>query len=847
MPKEKLFLIDANAFCYRAYFALGDLKTSYGQPTAAIFGFVNFLNKFLKQENPEYIGACFDVSRDTFRQRIFSEYKIQRPKMPDELGSQFPLIKEILTGYGIAVIEKEGFEADDVIATLALKAKEEGFEVVIISSDKDILQLVAGGVSVFSPYKDKGTLWTEPEIKSRFGILPNQIADFIGLVGDTADNIPGVKGLGPKGAAKLLSEFGSLEKILKNADKIVPEKLKNLVKENIETITLSRSLAGLKSDVDLGFSSEDLKQRARDDLLLYKIFQRLEFKSFLKDLRFPQAGAKNDLSPATKAGSLSEFSGVDEMVLFYTQVLAVFSPGKNLGISLTEKDFSAQLAGLLSDKKINKTAHDLKELKLKLARHGLKIEGSCFDTMIAAYVLDPSRPSYDLNSIIWDYLSRAQDLSAFPEQEACSLIAKLKEILSQELTVKGLMPLFRDLEMPLVDVLTEMELSGVKIDLRFLKGLSSHLENELSALIEKIFQLAGTSFNINSPKQLRQILFENLKLRVVKRTKSGPSTDEEVLSVLAKEHALPNILLEYRKIMKIKSTYVDAFPALVDEHTGRLHTSFNQTGTQTGRLSSSRPNLQNLPVKTEAGRQIRKAIITSAPDYNLISSDYSQIELRVLAHISQDENLSLAFREDKDIHKFSASLIYGLSEADITDEMREVAKRVNFGIVYGLSAFGLSRDLGIGVDEAQGFIDAYFLRYPKVKEYIQGQIKKAKEDGFVATILGRRRYIPEINNKNQAIRQFAERQAANAPIQGSASDLIKLAMIKIHSQIKQKNLKTRMILQIHDELLFDSPIQEAVAFISLLKDTMEHAIELKVPVKVEIKKGKNWLEMEMVK
>jgi len=846
MPRNKLFLIDANAFCYRAYFALGDLKTSYGQPTAAIFGFVNFLNKIIKQESPKYIGACFDVSRDTFRKRIFSEYKIQRPETPEGLTVQFPLIKEILTAYGIAVIEKEGFEADDIIATLSGKAKTEGFDAVIISSDKDMLQLVDEHTTVFSPYRDKGTFYNQNKIKERFGVSPGQIADFIALCGDTADNIPGVKGLGPKSAQKLLAEFHSVEGIVKNIDKITPEKLQYLVKENIPLINLSHKLAVLKTDVDLGFDFEDLKLKERDQLLLYKMFQKLEFKSFLKDFTLGPGEQNIDSAEAGESNSISDFSGVGEIILFFCGGLTVFSPEKKLGITLQEKDFGPELKNLLSDEKINKTAHGLKELWLKLAKHNFKIAGACFDTMIAAYILNSSRAEYNLSSVIWDYLNVAANTQNLAPFKICEFIAGLKEKLRQELKDKDLMPLFVELEMPLVNVLAEMELTGVKIDLKLLKGLSVHLENELSALIEKIFQLAGASFNINSPKQLRQVLFEHLKLRVVKRTKSGPSTDEEVLSSLAKEHPLPNILLEYRKIMKIKSTYVDAFPLLLDEKTNRLHTSFNQTGTQTGRLSSSRPNLQNLPIKTEAGRQIRKAIIASSQDNCLVSSDYSQIELRVLAHISKDQSLISAFKNDKDIHKFTASLIYGLDEANITEEMREMAKRINFGIVYGLSAFGLARDLEIPQEEAQGFIDAYFLRYPQVKEYIQEQIKKAKACGFVATILGRRRYIPEINNKSKAVRQFAERQAVNAPIQGSASDLIKLAMIKIHNQIKEKRLETKMILQIHDELLFDLPENEVKDFAVLLRSAMEEIMPLDVPVKVEIKRGRNWLEMEPV-
>ncbi|MGD9014735.1 MAG: DNA polymerase I, partial [Candidatus Omnitrophota bacterium] len=476
----------------------------------------------------------------------------------------------------------------------------------------------------------------------------------------------------------------------------------------------------------------------------------------------------------------------------------------------------------------------------------VKLAGLYFDTMIAAYLLNPSRSGYDLSDLAWDYFKETFDQQNMKLDSACHLISRLKTILETQLSEKGLDKLFFSLEMPLVDVLADMQSAGVAFNLGLFKSLSLKVEQELIGLVEEIYQLSRGQFNINSPKQLRGILFERLKLPVIKKTKSGPSTDEEVLNNLAKQHPLPKILLEYRKLNKIKTTYIDAIPQLVNPRTDRVHALFNQTGTQTGRLSSSHPNLQNLPIRTEIGRQIRKAIVARGADTCLISFDYSQIELRILAHLSCDPQLIKAFAHNQDIHVATACLIYGLSQEDVNNQMREMAKRINFGIIYGLSSYGLSRDLGISQDEASNFIEAYFVRYPKVADYIQEQIDKARKDGYVSTILGRRRYIPEINHKNSGIRQFAERQAINTPIQGSAADLIKQAMIEIHRDIKNSALKSRLILQIHDELVFEVPDSEQDALIKLVRQKMEKCVSFKVPIKVVIKKGKNWLEMEEV-
>ena len=843
MTKPKLFLIDATALCYRAFYAIRNLSTSFGQPTNAIYGFINMLNKILKEKNPQFLAVCFDVSRDTFRLKKFAEYKIKRPPMPDELSSQIPLIKEVISAYGVTIFEQEGYEADDIIATLARKAKEEGISTTIVSSDKDMLQLVDEDTAVFSPYKDEGIIYDEKKVSERFGIGPERITDIVALMGDDVDNIPSVPGIGEKTAVALIKEFGSSEKLLSNIDKIKSEKIKTAIKNNIDTIKLNKELAVLDKKIDLDFDLDKLKITEPNHQELFRLFKFLEFKKLLKDLE-----VREDKTPDIGVDTFQDkelkdlINPQDELILCGDNLGSLIFHAKGKFFRITHP--GANLKAILSNPQIKKIGHDLKKINVSLAKQDTVLDGLYFDTMVAGYLINPSKSGYNLNDLAWDYLDGLLKSDSMNNVEAVNIIKQLKPKLERELRDKSLFNLFTEIEMPLVKVLSQMELTGIKLDLEILNKLSKDLEERLIKLIEDIYEISGCQFNINSPKQLRDILFEKLKLPIIKRSKTGPSTDEEVLRKLANKHKLPVLLLEYRQLTKLKSTYIDALPDLVDPKTGRIHTSFNQTATETGRLSSSEPNLQNLPIKTDLGKNIRRAVIAFSKDSYLLSCDYSQVELRILAHLSKDKNLISAFKNNKDIHKITASLVYGLEEKDITDPMRETAKRVNFGIIYGLTSFGLSRDLGISVDEAQAFIEAYFSRYPKVKDYVQEQITRAKKEGFVTTILGRRRYIPEINNKNQSIRLLAERQAINTPIQGSASDLIKLAMVKIHEQIKTNALKTRMIIQIHDELVFDVFKEEMAEFVDLAMDKMENVLELDVPIKVDIKKGKNWLEME---
>jgi DNA polymerase-1 len=843
MDNKKLYLIDATAFCYRAFYAVRGLTTSFGQPSGAIYGFVNILNKILKEIKPDYLAACFDVSRETFRTKKFAQYKAQRISMPDDLSSQIPIIKEVISAFGIKILEKPGFEADDIIATLARGAAKSGIKTTIVSSDKDILQLVGHDIEVFNPYKDKGVVYNDEEVLKHFGVKPSQIVDLISLMGDSADNIPGIAGIGEKTALELVKEFGSVDNLIKNIEKVKKPKIRESLAASAEQLMLNKELVTLAEDVDIGSGIKDLGRQQPQIDELTRLFKHLEFKKFLSELAQPQE--KPQSSPEVHLWQ------EDDLEKFIKQAGSLYLSGdsaENLVFSHNGKllrldKTGSRLKELLASTNIKKIGHDLKKLKVFLKKEGLELSGLYFDTMIAAYLLNPSQGNYSLEALSLEYLNKNIKESSLSSEESLLLIRELFPKLEEELKDKSLRALFYDTEMPLLDVLAQMEIMGIKLDLKLLKSLSRDLEKRLSGLIKEIYSLSGEEFNINSPKQLGIILFEKLKLPVVKKTKTGPSTDEEVLNKLSVKHRLPEILLEYRQLTKLKTTYIDALPELVDPDTARIHTSFNPAVTETGRLSSSNPNLQNIPVKTDIGRNIRKAFIATGEGFCLVSCDYSQIELRILAHLSKDDKLITAFKKGADIHKATASLIYDVNESEVTDEMRDSAKRINFGIIYGLTFYGLSRDLNIPVDQAQHFIDEYFLRYAGVKEYIDAQIARAAKDGFVTTILGRRRYIPEINSKNQAIKQFAQRQAVNTPIQGSAADLIKLAMIGIDHKIKSKGLKSKMVLQIHDELVFDLPKPELDDLLPLVRERMENVMKLDVPISVDVKIGENWLEM----
>ncbi len=856
MVTTELFLIDAHALCYRSFYAIKGLANSQGQKTNAVFGFVNTLRKLLREYRPLYMAVCFDSPAKTHRQKKFADYKIQRPSMPDDLISQIPIIKEIVGCYRVPSLEFEGYEADDIIASITRKFASPQLKVIIVSDDKDMFQLVGHNVRVLSLRKDK---LIDPEgVREIMGLAPDYMTDFIALAGDSVDNIPGVKGIGEVSARQLISRYGPIEEIFRHLDDIQPVSIKNRLASQREEAFLSKELAVLNEDIPLDFCVEDMKVTAPDHEMLIKIFSDLEFKRLVFELmeqhpskavtNIQKIQAEEELKDVLAAiETAGEFS-----FLFDENVEADIWLAGTLVVTCQEnpvwqipQEFIPGMKDVFGQKDIRKNTYDYKHALKHLDRFGLTLKGEVFDVKLAAYLLSPARTAAQIFDLGWQYLK----IPPQNTQEASGqirIVHRLSECLRTELRTFDLLSLCSEVEIPLSMVLWAMEREGVSIDVGLLKNLSKECEAKITQLHAELFELAGEEFNLNSPKQLSRVLFDKLNLPVIKRTKTGFSTNEEVLTRLASLHPLPALILDYRQLAKLKSTYIDALPKLVDPQTQRIHATFNQTGTETGRLSSYNPNLQNIPIRTEMGRRIRKAFVPSAQDRIIISADYSQIELRILAHLSKDENLLFAFQKDEDIHTFTAAQVFDVPEKDVTQEMRISAKRVNFGIIYGMSAFGLAKDLNISQGEAAEFIDRYFLRYPRVKDFMDAQIKECEANGYVTTLLHRRRYIPDIQSSSLSIRQFAQRQAINTPVQGTAADLIKLAMIRIYEAINKNDLRSKMIITVHDELVFDALQDEKDRLISLIKDHMEHTLTLDVPIKVSIKTGKNWLETKKV-
>jgi DNA polymerase-1 len=900
MSKKRLFLIDGNSFCYRAYYAIRSLSNSKGQPTNAVYGFTTMLNKIIKDEAPDMLAVAFDLKGPTFRHKKFEGYKSHRKPMPDDLVSQMPYIKQVVQAYNIPIYEVEGYEADDVLATLARKAEEKDIETFIVTGDKDALQLVGSHIKVYSTHKE-GLVYDSAKVKEMYGVGPDRITDIMALMGDATDNIPGVKGIGEKTAIELINEFGTLEGLYKNIDKVRSEARKRMLIENEKNAFMSKELAVLDAETPIDIDFKGLALKEPDNERLVELFRDLEFKSLLRDAtpkdtlksKYILIDNEDDLDSLVKDLKkskefvfdtettnedpvLAKLAGISfswkEGVAYYIGVCeSAFRQTGNASENkkLDTKLVLGKLKDVFEDKEIKKAGQNIKYDYIVLANYGIRVKGITFDTMVASYLLNPSKLNHNLEDISIEYLGHkmttpiqellgkgknAITMDKVDVDKVChyscedsDVTFRIKMILEKELSKKDLDSLFYDVEVPLIEVLAQMEMYGITIDSDYLKDLSAEMEKKLDKLTKKIYELAEEEFNINSPKQLSVILFEKLKLPVIRRTKTGISTDEDVLTKLASKHSLPKKLLEYRELSKLKSTYVDNLPGLINPATGKVHTSFNQTVTATGRLSSSGPNLQNIPIKTEEGKKIRKAFIPSGKGNILLAADYSQIELRVLAHFSEDKCLIKAFNDGLDIHSFTASLVFGVKEKDITPEMRNMAKTVNFGIVYGMSPYGLSQSLSIEVDKAKEFIDAYFERYPNVRQFMEGLLEKAREKGYVTTILGRRRYVPEINSADMRIRQFAERTAINTPIQGSAADIIKVAMIAIHEKLAKNKLSSKMILQVHDELVFDVPKDELKELHNIVKDCMENVIKLKVSVEAHIEVGKNWLEQESYK
>ena len=891
----KLFLIDGNSFCYRAFYAIRDLANSHGEPTNAVYGFISMLRKIIKDENPDYLAITFDLKGPTFRHKKYEEYKIHRKPMPDALITQMPVIKEVVKAYNIPIFEKEGFEADDIIATIARKLAGKSLDVYIVTGDKDALQLVNPHIKVYSTHKE-GLIYDTEKVVERYGVGPEKMADLLALMGDSSDNITGVPGFGEKTAVSLMQEFRDLDEILDKPEKIKSEARRRLIVEHADKARLSRELATLDDKVPLDIDLEAMKIKEPDAEKLLELFKHLEFKSLIQeyapetslDSKYHLIKDKRDfrnlLDKLRKTDLFVldfETTGPDPMTARPIGISFSFKKGEACYVAfrretatlvedkvVSEIDRSwalESLRPLLEDAKIRKAGQNIKYEYIVLRNQGIRLAGIYFDTMVASYLLNPSKLNHNLDDIAMEHLSYKTipitdligkgksaitmeevdiDIVSNYSCEEADVTLRTMMIFQKKLKEKGLEDLFREVEMPLVEVLAEMELAGVAIDTKFLADMSARMEKELHGLTKEIHSIAGCEFNINSPQQLSNVLFEKMKLPVIKRTKTGISTDESVLKKLAPGNPLITFILEYRSFSKLKSTYIDALPELINKKTQKIHTSFNQTVTATGRLSSSEPNLQNIPIKTDAGREIRRAFVPLDKKDILISADYSQIELRILAHSSGDENLIAAFEKGRDIHTYTASLVFGVKEKDVTKKMRSQAKTVNFGIIYGMSPYGLSRDLEIDVADAEKFIRNYFERYSGVKEYLNGTIEIAREQGYITTILNRRRYIPEINSTNINIRQFAERVAINTPIQGSAADLIKVAMLDISQAFEKKGFKSKMILQVHDELVFEAKKDEAEELKKIVTAKMTGVFKLKVPIVVTIGEGHNWLETE---
>ncbi|MBN1405445.1 MAG: DNA polymerase I [Candidatus Omnitrophica bacterium] len=882
---HKLYLIDGNSFCYRAYYAIGNLANSKGFPTNAVYGFVKQITKIIHDETPDYIAVCFDMKEPTFRHKKYDDYKAQRKPMPDGLVQQMPVIKETVAAFNIAIYEKSGFEADDVIGTLANAASKKGIDVFIVTGDKDALQLVGEHVFVYNTHKDN-LIYDKNEVEKRYEVPPEKIVEVMSLMGDASDNIPGVRGIGEKTAIKLIKEYGSLDNVYGNINKIKSDAQKKILLSFKEDAYLSRELATIDTAVDIDIDFSKLKSTAPDGDRLYRIFKEMEFKSLLQEYA-PQGALKTDYRMLRTAGEFEslikslnkaqevcldfETTGVDPMRAELVGVSFCHQEGHAQYISLlgNEKDLPKgdeilkTLKPFFENEKIKKIGQNIKYEILLLKNRQIELKGVYFDTMIASYLLNPSKANHNLSDISLEYLDHklieideligkgknavTMDLVE-PERvsnyccQDSDVTLRLKNIMEKKLKEKDLYNLFCDIEMPLAEVLAQIEYNGVSIDTLLLQAISSEMNKRLASITSQVYETAGGEFNINSPKQLSVILFEKLKLPVVKKTKTGISTDVEVLTKLADKHKVCALLLEYRELSKLKSTYVDALPEIINPRTKKVHTSFNQTVTATGRLSSSSPNLQNIPIKTEEGKRIRKAFIPSQKERFILSADYSQIELRILAHLSQDAELIEAFKKKADIHRHTASLIFNCAESEVTQTQRAQAKTVNFGIIYGMSPYGLSKELSITPEEAKIFIESYFMQYEMVKEYMDNLLTFARENHYVFTMFGRRRYMPDINSENQNIRQFAERTAINMPIQGSAADLIKIAMININKGMNEARLKSEMILQVHDELVFDVLPGEEKFLTELIRDKMENAVKLKVPVEVSINAGKNWAQ-----
>ena len=871
----KFVIIDGSSLMHRAFYALPLLTTASGQYTNAVYGFTTMLCKLFDDIRPDCAAVAFDKGKVTFRNDQYAAYKAQRKSTPKELVEQFSLVREVLDGFGIAVLELAGYEGDDIIGTLAVQSEKQGYDVIIVTGDRDALQLITDKTKVMLTKKgiSEMEIMDIAAVQEKYGINPSQVVDLKGLMGDTSDNIPGVPGVGEKTAVKLISEFGSMENLLTQIDKVNGKKLQETLRNHTEAAVLSKQLSTIVCSVPLVDVPDRYDIQIQPEKLR-ELFTKLEFRSLLNRLSFITRGAAGNIPQAEEKAVLpvsrivSDASEIEQLITQASQdnpiavapllsgnVPAVTMTGLSLslpGTTLYSKAGEAgwkQVMSLLASETVPKITHDSKALCHACMTLGIQAGGILFDTSLGGYLLDPTANGYALSQLTAQYLNEAVEWTekshgTSPEYHswAAQAIARLYPVMTRLLREKSVDNLFYTIELPLAEILAEMEAAGIQVDQEAMRKMSLDIGAKVTLLIQEIYLLAGEEFNVNSTKQLGTILFEKLKLPIIKKTKTGYSTDAEVLEKLAGEHDIIDKLLEYRMWTKLKSTYLDGMEGLIHQGDGRIHTTFNQTVTATGRLSSSEPNLQNIPIRTEAGRSIRRLFIPGAGYDCLVAADYSQIELRILAHISGDETMQEAFRHNQDIHTRTAAEVFGVPMEQVTNEMRSRAKAVNFGIVYGISDYGLSRDIGVSRKEAALYIENYFARYPGVKKFMDQVVEEAHSTGYVATLFGRRRFLADINSSNFNLRSFAERTAMNTPIQGTAADVIKKAMIDVDQALKRQGLRSRLLLQVHDELVLEVKSDELDAVKSVVKNAMEQAVTLTVPLIADVKCGLNWAE-----
>ena len=906
MSKNKplLLLFDGNALIHRAFHALPPLTVSRtGELVNAVHGVASTLLKVMADLKPTYWAIAFDVPGPTFRHEKFEGYKAQRPRTPEELISQIERVHQLVDVFGLPIFELEGYEADDVLGALSCQANQQGVDTIIITGDNDILQIVSPGTKVMTPRRGFGdtVVYDEAAVKQKYGVSPELLTALKALTGDPSDNIPGVPGIGNKTAAKLLQQFGSIEEIYTHIDEITPDRLQTSLREYEARVFLNLELVTIVTDVPVKLSMDTCQVNAYDRSQVVEFFRELEFTNLLprlpEEMRGVSTIAHSQTKPATDYKIVNTVQALDEVIaqlatagefaidLETSSIEAMTTDLVGISLSsitgqasyipvghrslsqISQLPFSqvaSKLKPMLENARIGKVAQNGKFDIMVLAEHGVRLQNLAFDTMIAAYLL--GEKSFGLKALafnklgvemtpITDLIGKGAKQTSMAtvgiEQVAdyacadADITLRLKSILEADLQQEGLWQLFSQVEMPLVMVLLTMERNGVALDTGLLREMSHNLGQEMLKLEAEVYNSVGYKFNINSSQQLSRILYDELRLPRSRKTKSGYSTDAIALEELKGSHPVIDYVLQYRQLAKLKSTYTDAFPALVNPRTGRIHTRFNQTGTTTGRLSSSEPNLQNIPIRDELGRKIRQAIIAE-PGWHLLAADYSQIDLRALAHICQDPELVATFRRDEDVHATTASRVFNISLDEVTSDMRRAAKTVNFGVIYGMSEYGLEQATDFTREEAASFIRSYFEKYSGVKDYIEATKKQARDLGYVQTVMGRRRYIPEINSANRQIREAAERMAINMPVQGTSADIIKVAMVNLYREMEERSLRSRMILQVHDELVFEVPPEEIDLMKELTAEIMSHALDFKVPLKVDIKIGKNWNEMRKV-